>query len=29
VKYVEQLETGGAGGDSTFGYNMKKNEAVA
>ena len=29
LKYVEQLETGGAGGDSGFGYNMKKNEAVA
>ncbi|HYD45679.1 MAG TPA: type VI secretion system tube protein Hcp, partial [Phenylobacterium sp.] len=29
MKYVEQLETGDAGGDSGFGYNMKKNEPVA
>ena len=29
LKYTEQLETGDAGGNSGFGYNMKKNEPVA
>lgn len=28
MKYVEQAEAGGAGGDAQFGYNMKENKPV-